>query len=103
VAPACRLALHISTSLSAAFRGKSAAHRVYRSTRSYRRRDAMRPKKKTLSLNRETLRQLSSPELSAVHAAIVVQTARCPTFGCPTWRHSCFDSCYDSDCCLEVP
>lgn len=68
----------------------------------------MHPKKKLLSLNRETIRQLAEPELSEVHAGIVVHTVGCPTFGCPTvgcptQRHSCFDSCYDTDCCLMVP
>jgi len=65
----------------------------------------MRPKKRLLSLNRETLRQLAAPELSGIHAAIVVPTYRCPTVTCTvaTQRHSCFDSCYNTDCCLEQP
>lgn len=68
----------------------------------------MRPKKKLLSLKRETIRQLASPELTDVHAALENITSRCPsvrcpTFGCPTQRHSCFDSCFDTDCCLEIP
>ena len=66
----------------------------------------MRPKKRPLSLSRETLRQLTSPELSAIHGGIVIRTHNCPTaIGCvpATQQHSCFDSCYHSDCCLEVP
>ena len=65
----------------------------------------MRPTKKPLTLNRETIRQLNAPDLTEVHAAIEVLTARCPTVGCTiaTRRHSCFDSCYDTQCCLEVP
>jgi len=68
----------------------------------------MRPKKKLLSLNRETLRQLTSPQLADVHAAIVVNTVGCPSYRCPTavcvtHAHSCFDSCFNTDCCLEVP
>jgi hypothetical protein len=65
----------------------------------------MRPTKKPLSLNRETIRQLNAPDLSEVHAGIQVPTGRCPSVGCTiaTQRHSCFDSCYNSDCCLEIP
>jgi hypothetical protein len=68
----------------------------------------MRPKKKHLSLNRETLRQLTQSELSEVAGGFIVLTSGCPTVGCPTvgcptQRHSCFDSCYNTDCCLEVP
>lgn len=66
----------------------------------------MRPEKKPLTLNRETLRQLTSPELAGIQGGIGVRTAmRCPTVTCPvaTQAHSCFDSCYDSQCCLEVP
>lgn len=65
----------------------------------------MRPTKKPLSLKRETIRQLTAPDLSEVHAAFQLLTVRCVTAGCtiPTQRHSCFDSCYNTDCCLEVP
>jgi hypothetical protein len=63
----------------------------------------MRPNKKPLSLNREIIRQLTTPDLSSVAGAINVRTYNCPTIGCPTQRNSCFNSCYDSDCCLEVP
>ena len=82
--------------------------RHVRQTRRRRCLSGMRPKKKLLSLNRETIRQLTEPELSEIHAGFVVLTGNCPTracptFGCPTQRHSCFDSCYNTDCCLEVP
>lgn len=68
----------------------------------------MRPKKKSLSLSRETLRQLTPLELSEPRAGFVNRTYTCPTYncptvGCPTYRNSCFNSCYDTDCCLEVP
>lgn len=64
----------------------------------------MRPKKKSLSLQRETLRQLTAPELTNAHAAINVGSGFTSLIGCPaTQRHSCFDSCYQSDCCLEIP
>jgi hypothetical protein len=69
----------------------------------------MRPIKKSLSLNRETIRQLTRPDLSAIHVGIEILTARCPSWGCPTFitcathAHSCFNSCVDTDCCLEVP
>lgn len=70
----------------------------------------MRPTKKPLALRRETIRQLSEPQLANAHAAIQIGTVRCPTgacptLGCPTLNqpHSCFDSCYNTDCCLEVP
>jgi hypothetical protein len=68
----------------------------------------MRPIKKPLSLNRETIRQLTRPDLSVIHAGIQLQTARCPTrlcatVICATQAHSCFDSCADTECCLEVP
>jgi hypothetical protein len=68
----------------------------------------MRPKKKPLSLNRETIRQLTTPELGEVVGGVKNVTYGCPSVGCPTWgcptqQHSCFNSCYDSDCCLEVP
>ena len=61
----------------------------------------MRPKKKSLSLVRETVRQLGTPALSAVNAGAI----NVPTRGCvpPTERHSCFDSCYNTDCCLMIP
>ena len=62
----------------------------------------MRPTKRPLSLNTETIRQLTSPELSGIHGGILFTTSF-PTVGCPTQRHSCFDSCYNTDCCLEVP
>jgi hypothetical protein len=63
----------------------------------------MHPKKKLLSLTRETVRWLTPVELSEINGGIIVLTRGCPTIGCPTQRHSCFDSCYDTDCCLEVP
>jgi hypothetical protein len=64
----------------------------------------MRPKKKSLSLNRETIRQLTASDLDKVVGGVINRpTVGCPTAGCPTQRHSCFNSCYDSDCCLEVP
>jgi hypothetical protein len=62
----------------------------------------MRPKK--LTLKRETIRLLTRQELTQIGGGIIViRTYGCPTVGCPTQRHSCFNSCYDSDCCLEVP
>ena len=69
----------------------------------------MRPTKKTLALRRETVRQLTAPQLATVHAAFQVGTGNCVTtacptlLNCPTRQHSCFDSCYNTDCCLEVP
>lgn len=64
----------------------------------------MRPTKKPLSLKREVIRQLTPPDLASANGAIVVRTYNCPTVAaCPTQRNSCFNSCYDSDCCLEVP
>ncbi len=66
----------------------------------------MRPTKKPLALRRETVRQLSEPQLSTVQGAInprptgAVCSAACPTLNQP---HSCFDSCYNTQCCLEVP
>lgn len=61
----------------------------------------MRPKKKPLALKRETLRQLGAPELAEAHGGINVKSV----FVCvpATQQHSCFDSCYNTDCCLEVP
>ena len=61
----------------------------------------MRPTKKSLSLVRETIRQLSDPALSAAKGGMI----NLPTPGCvpPTYQHSCFDSCYKTDCCLIVP
>jgi hypothetical protein len=66
----------------------------------------MRPIKKPLALRRETVRQLSQPQLANVAGAINVASIRvCPSGTCPTLNqpHSCFDSCYDTQCCLEVP
>ena len=60
----------------------------------------MHPKKKQFSVVRETVRQLNEPALSDVRGGIIV-----PTTGCvpATYRHSCFDSCYKTDCCLMIP
>jgi hypothetical protein len=63
----------------------------------------MHPKKKPLSLTRETLRRMTPLEMSEIRGGIIVPTRACTTAGCPTYRHSCFDSCYDTDCCLMVP
>ena len=61
----------------------------------------MHPTKKSLPLVRETIRQLGEPALSDAKGGMI----NVPTTGClpATVRHSCFDSCYKSDCCLEVP
>ncbi len=60
----------------------------------------MRPTKRSLSLVRETIRQLGHPALSAAKGGIQVPTISCVP---PTQRHSCFDSCYHTDCCLMIP
>jgi hypothetical protein len=62
----------------------------------------MRPIKRPLSLGRETIRQLASSTLSEVNGGIVIVTGRCPR-PAPTQQHSCFDSCYNTECCLEIP
>jgi len=61
----------------------------------------MRSKKKSLSLVRETIRQLGNAALSEAKGGAL----NLPSRGCvpPTERHSCFDSCYNTDCCLIVP
>jgi hypothetical protein len=70
----------------------------------------MQPKKKSLSLNRETIRRLTDSELSDVHGGFEIPTRvgcpsrrGCPSYTCSTYYASCFDSCWDSDCCLQVP
>ncbi|HEY0190889.1 MAG TPA: hypothetical protein VGC42_07175 [Kofleriaceae bacterium] len=66
----------------------------------------MRPTKKPLALRRETVRQLSEPQLAAAQGAMqanptgVICSSACPTLNQP---HSCFDSCYGTQCCLEKP
>ena len=60
----------------------------------------MHPKKKPLSVVRETIRQLGDPALAEVRGGIIVPTGTCVP---ATYRHSCFDSCYKTDCCLMIP
>ena len=63
----------------------------------------MRPKKKSMSLPRETIRQLTPPDLAEAQGGMIDLTYPRVTVGCPTQRNSCFNSCYNSDCCLEIP
>lgn len=61
----------------------------------------MRPKKKSLSLVRETIRELTPSEISDINAGIEATTVTCGPP--PTQRNSCFNSCYNTDCCLLRP
>jgi hypothetical protein len=72
----------------------------------------MHRKRKLLTVTRETIRQLTSPVLVQAQGGIMLPTGGCPTNACPTltcrapcatYQHSCFDSCYDTQCCLEIP
>jgi hypothetical protein len=59
-------------------------------------------KKNKLHLGRTTL-QLLSPSATAEVRGGLRNTNTCRFCLPPTKQHSCFDSCYDTDCCLEVP
>jgi len=61
-------------------------------------------KKHKLRLNRTTVQQLTAPQLGEAHGGVQNLTPKCFTAACPTRVcHSVFDSCYNTDCCLEVP
>jgi len=61
-------------------------------------------KKHKLQLNRTTVQQMTTSQLGGARGGIQVMTPRCPTATCPSLNcHSLFDSCYNTDCCLEVP
>ena len=62
----------------------------------------MKKTKKKLNLRRVTLQQLSPSAAAEVRAGLV-NTNSCRFCVPATQQHSCFDSCYKSDCCLEEP
>lgn len=61
----------------------------------------MHPRKRRLTLIRETVRELDGSDLDAVHGAINGTSLTCKPP--PTQRNSCFNSCYHTDCCLIEP
>jgi hypothetical protein len=61
----------------------------------------MHPRKRRLTLIRETVRELYSSDLDAVHGAMDATSITCGPL--PRQRNSCFNSCYHTDCCLIVP
>ncbi|HEY6174646.1 MAG TPA: hypothetical protein VIX73_09395 [Kofleriaceae bacterium] len=75
--------------------------------RRLQRRTGMKRNKKKLALSRETLRSLSRDDLAAANGALrdLPTRASCYTcyVTCDTVCHSIFDSCKNTDCCLEIP
>lgn len=62
--------------------------------------------RKKLALNATTVRTLQTQELTDAHGALV-DTRTCRFCPAPTATASCknsvCNSCYNSDCCLEIP
>jgi hypothetical protein len=58
-------------------------------------------RKKSLSLKRETIRQLAPDALPSAQGGIEATSITCGP--APTQRNSCFNSCYKTDCCLMRP
>jgi hypothetical protein len=54
-----------------------------------------------LELNRETVQDLGEAQTEGARGGMLAR--RPGDTQAPTCKHSCFDSCYATDCCLIVP